>query len=1420
MDTMRSAPRVRRYIATLLGLACAVFGSMAYGQPSPGVCGPSQLGSPCGEGGPATLPLAGGPGLAVGNPVHLATGGKYQRDTDMPTLPGVLGLELVRHYNSHDPRQGPWGVGWVSSYDTRLFRLGARVQIVQADGSRIDFILENAVDGSCVPLDPAHGELRLEPTQEAYTWRWRNGRQLTFDAQGWLTEVAAPTGQRLQIHRSTGGYPERGRILRVRDAVGRELQWRYDGRSQVASIATPVGVVAYQYTDGVPRLAAASYPDGHWRGYLYEPAYQGGGLHRLTGIVAGTPGGRVRRLGHWLYDDQGRVVQTGQGAPGEADLHLTYDTARAEAGRSAAMAVVTVTDAAGSRSRLQAGVAGGRHVLLQTTGAACPGCAAPDTQATYDAWGRPDSVDGVPLTRDELGRITQVGAGEVSVAWWRDTALPAAIEMPSVVTQRRRRVEFTWQDLAPGDAGVRMTVPTRIREAGWRPEGGAGGTAEPIVRIFDLEWRRTENGLALAGVRADVAPSVPAPKPDPGWAWPDLQVVKDDFGQLVRWSARSTGTERHEFDAQGRLALRRFANGGSWRYAYDDRHRPIGVTAQAPGMSEMRVYIAYDERTVEIANGVEFETRGYDARGRLVSRMVRRKGQARGAPGQEAKRADWSYGERFEYDAQDRLVWHWLPEGGALHYQWGAGRRLRHVDWIDPVGRRSVLIRGTAGDGYRYGNGVRLRGVQREGRLSALAHLVDEQPLWAQALTYDARGRIVSERVRHRDGAVRMTQLGYDAASRLVAVNASQRAPRQAGPRETGVVTEGTAVADGGVVQVWRAWDDDGALAQERRWLTQDAVAADAGRPTVVRDASGLPLRIGARRLEYGADRRLSAVYENDERLVSYRHNAYGERIYREDAAGASHYLYSGRRLAAEWRGQGGASGVVRRYVYAQGVPVALIVYAEPQPMSRGYARPGLRRLADAVTRAPRSRVYAMHADALGAPRVLTDETAEVVWRADYTPWGQAEMESTRLDPGLRLPGQMADPATGWHDNYLRTYDPDAGHYLEPDPLGPAGLAMSAAAPAGWAVHTTPYGYAAQQPLRYADPLGLVLFAFDGTREDLITATNVSQLALLYEHAADAARGLAEVHYLPGPGQPDRLTLDAAIATSGTRIVADQWAALLRHLTSYQAAPEAAVIDLLGYSRGAALARHFGNQLAGAMRHGRFWHWDAGMGAVTACADLRFMGLFDAVAQFGLLGSANDDYDFSIAPDWWAVAHAVALHERRGLFPLLSAADADGVLPTNVIELPFVGAHGDIGGGLAVLGPQGESHDLSDVALSWMAGQARQAGVTLARLPAAKQLVSDAALHDLRSRSQRLAEYFNDVRGWHAPDWPPSDRAVAAATGARLAEYQAEHARYGQGPRAEVEVFIHRIEGWLDSADPVVGIIDMPAYEAWLAARE
>ncbi|WP_238482398.1 DUF6531 domain-containing protein [Noviherbaspirillum aridicola] len=74
--------------------------SAGAGAGAPARCSPADAGAVCNMRAPASEGDAANINTGAGNPINIITGNKYQREVDMPALPGVLGLELVRHYNS------------------------------------------------------------------------------------------------------------------------------------------------------------------------------------------------------------------------------------------------------------------------------------------------------------------------------------------------------------------------------------------------------------------------------------------------------------------------------------------------------------------------------------------------------------------------------------------------------------------------------------------------------------------------------------------------------------------------------------------------------------------------------------------------------------------------------------------------------------------------------------------------------------------------------------------------------------------------------------------------------------------------------------------------------------------------------------------------------------------------------------------------------------------------------------------------------------------------------------------------------------------------------------------------------------------------------------------------------------------------
>lgn len=165
-------------------------------------------------------------------------------------------------------------------------------------------------------------------------------------------------------------------------------------------------------------------------------------------------------------------------------------------------------------------------------------------------------------------------------------------------------------------------------------------------------------------------------------------------------------------------------------------------------------------------------------------------------------------------------------------------------------------------------------------------------------------------------------------------------------------------------------------------------------------------------------------------------------------------------------------------------------------------------------------------------------------------------------------------------------------------------------------------------------------------------------------------------------------------------------------------------IELVGFSRGAALAIHFANLLykrgithPGNRRH-LLWSYSRDLGwsfrqpkrdpktDIQAPA-IQFLGLFDTVATFGFpLGPVRNASAtwkvWTIPPNVDRAFHAVALDEIRRTFelvtPVMSVTETGEKRTSRYYEVWFRGAHANVGGGYIDRG-------LSDITLAWMLEQ-------------------------------------------------------------------------------------------------------------------
>jgi RHS repeat-associated protein len=115
------------------------------------------------------------------------------------------------------------------------------------------------------------------------------------------------------------------------------------------------------------------------------------------------------------------------------------------------------------------------------------------------------------------------------------------------------------------------------------------------------------------------------------------------------------------------------------------------------------------------------------------------------------------------------------------------------------------------------------------------------------------------------------------------------------------------------------------------------------------------------------------------------------------------------------------------------------------------------------VASAPPHGVYYYINDHLGTPQAVVDEQGQIVWQAEYLPFGEAKVLIETFTNDFRLPGQYHDEETGLHYNYYRYYYPKKGKYVTPDPIGLFG-----------GLHL--YAYTANNPIDSSDPFGLTSF--------------------------------------------------------------------------------------------------------------------------------------------------------------------------------------------------------------------------------------------------------------------------------------------------------------------------------------------------------
>jgi uncharacterized protein (DUF2235 family) len=256
----------------------------------------------------------------------------------------------------------------------------------------------------------------------------------------------------------------------------------------------------------------------------------------------------------------------------------------------------------------------------------------------------------------------------------------------------------------------------------------------------------------------------------------------------------------------------------------------------------------------------------------------------------------------------------------------------------------------------------------------------------------------------------------------------------------------------------------------------------------------------------------------------------------------------------------------------------------------------------------------------------------------------------------------------------------------------------------------------------------VALYAFDGTwnaaQPEAERNTNVAWFCNAYDE---------DTHYEKGVGtRAGKLgrVLGGITGAGGRTRCRNAMTALMANLKAGDR-----TIDIVGFSRGAALALHFANQIFSKPLPG----FPAG-----SPPPIRFLGLWDCVPSFGVpTNKLNVGWDLRLPDNVGKCYHALALDERRQTFALhrpdarVASADQEGRL----FEVWFRGVHSDVGGG-------NRNDGLAALALHWMFAAAAAHGVPLddAVVQKSRARANPDAVISERQRYDLIPNRFRVVR--------------------------------------------------------------------------
>lgn len=537
--------------------------------------------------GPPDAPNACLSNPSAGNPVDIATGNKYQVESDYSSSTSLFIFE--RFYNSGAAAtKAKMGPNWRHTYERSisLFEKNNQVtaEVFRHDGKILYFTYSSGIFSSTGDRNDKLVAL-LDSSGKTIGYSYRSAltdETETYDLAGKLKAVKTRSNITLQL-----AYDGFGRLASVTDTFGR--RFTFSGSEHLESMTDSVGnVYRYGYDTNSGNLISVTYPDNRIRQYLYENTSF---PHALTGIIDENGA----RYATWSYDADGRAISS-QHAGGAESTTLTLNAPN-----------VVVTDALGTQRTYTVTEIQGSKKVGSSSQPGGSGCAASSSSLVYDSNGNIASqtdfngnttVYFYDTARNlETKRVENSGTAQAittTIEWHPQFRLPVRIAEPkklivSSYDANGNLLSKSEQETndANGAQGFSATLVGTARSwtFAYNQYGQVLTAKDPRTDVdgttsyaYDAQGNLTSVTNALGKITSFDnfdANGKPGRSVDPNGL-----ITTFTYSSRGWITSKIVGAEntRYEYDGAGQITKIEQPDGSSQSYGYDDAHRLTSIT--------------------------------------------------------------------------------------------------------------------------------------------------------------------------------------------------------------------------------------------------------------------------------------------------------------------------------------------------------------------------------------------------------------------------------------------------------------------------------------------------------------------------------------------------------------------------------------------------------------------------------------------------------------------------------------------------------------------------------------------------------------------------------------------------------------------------------------------------------------------------